>query len=388
LARGKGCRVWDVDGNEYIDYIQGLLPNILGYAHPSVNRTYVRQLKLGHSFSLPHPLEVQLAEKLCEIIPCAEMVRFSKNGSDATSGAIRLARAVTGRDRVACCGYHGWQDWFIGSTSRHLGVPKAVRELTHSFPYNRPDALEKLLRAHPGKFAAVILEPVNFEMPRAGFLSEVRKITHRHGAILIFDEICSGFHLGLGGAQKMYGVTPDLACFGKAMGNGFPISCVVGRRKIMKKMEDIFFSFTFAGEVASMAASLETIAILGSAKGIPALQRAGQRLQAGIRRLANLHGLSERIHVAGHPGWFVLRFKDSEGNPDHLLRSVFQQEMVKRGVLLLTTHNMTTAHDDKAVTKTLQAYEGTFQRLKEWIGKKELRKRLQGPEIRPIMTIR
>ena len=231
LAKGKGCRVWDVDGNEYVDYIQGLLPNILGYAHEEVNRAVAEQLGQGHSFSLPHPLEVELAERLVRLIPCAEKVRFGKNGSDATSGAVRAARAFTGRDRIACCGYHGWQDWYIGSTTRNAGVPGAVRALTHPFIYNDLGSLQKLLDSHPGEFAAVIMEPVNFWPPAAGFLEGVKSSCAPARRLLIFDEICSGFHFGLGGAQKKFGVTPDMACFGKAMGNGFPISCVVGRRR-------------------------------------------------------------------------------------------------------------------------------------------------------------
>ena len=176
----------------------------------------------GHSFSLPHPLEVELAERLTRIIPCAEKVRFGKNGSDATSGAVRAARALTGRERIACCGYHGWQDWYIGSTTRNAGVPEAVRALTHPFQYNNLESLRNLMDEHPGEFAAVIMEPVNFLPPAPGFLEGVKELTHRHGALLIFDEICTGFHFGLGGAQKKFGVTPDMACFGKAMGNGFP----------------------------------------------------------------------------------------------------------------------------------------------------------------------
>ena len=256
LAKGKGCRVWDVDGNEYIDYIQGLLPNILGYANEEVNAAVSEQLAQGHSFSLPHPLEVDLAERLTRLIPCAEKVRFGKNGSDATSGAVRAARAYTGRDRIACCGYHGWQDWYIGSTTRKAGVPEAVRALTHPFAYNDLGSLQKLLTEHKGEFAAVIMEPVNFWPPAAGFLEGARNLAHEHGALLIFDEICCGFHFGLGGAQKRFGVTPDMACFGKAMGNGFPIACVVGKADLMKVFEDIFFSFTFGGEVASMAAAM------------------------------------------------------------------------------------------------------------------------------------
>ncbi len=258
LAKGKGCRVWDVDGNEYIDYIQGLLPNSLGYAHEGLNLAVAAQLSQGHSFSLPHPVEVELAERLTKVIPCAEKVRFGKNGSDATSGAVRAARAFTKRERIACCGYHGWQDWFIGSTTRNAGVPQAVR-IDASVRVQRPRITRKLLNEHKGEFAAVIMEPVNFWPPADGFLEGVKSLAHEHGAALIFDEICSGFHFGLGGAQKRFGVTPDMACFGKAMGNGFPISSIVGKAEVMRVFEDIFFSFTFGGEVASMAAAMKVL---------------------------------------------------------------------------------------------------------------------------------
>src|SRR6266480_5069350 len=270
LLRGKGSHVWDVDGNEYIDYGMALGPIILGYSYPAVNRAIAEQIEEGITFTLMHPLEVELAELLVGLIPCAEMVRFGKNGSDATAGAVRAARAFTGRDRVACCGYHGWQDWYIGSTTRNAGVPDCVRSLTHTFRYNDRSSLENLFREHPGEFAAVIMEPFNFEEPQAGFLSGVRDLAKENGAVLIFDEICSGFHFGLGGAQKLFGVTPDMACFGKAMANGFPISCVVGRKEIMRSFDEIFFSFTFAGEVASMAAAMKVLDILESSD---ALQR-------------------------------------------------------------------------------------------------------------------
>src|SRR5579862_2657486 len=243
LERGEGAWVWDVDGNRYVDLIQGLLPNILGYAHPAVDRAAYERCRQGHSFSLAHRLEVELAERLARIIPCAEMVRFGKNGSDATAGAVRAARAHTSRERVAACGYHGWQDWYIGTTSRHAGVPGAVRALTETFPYNDIGALTRLLESHRGEFAAVIMEPYNFVTPDEGYLQAVKDVAHHHGAVLIFDEICTGFHYGLGGAQKKFGVTPDLATFGKAMGNGYAISCIVGRRDIMRIFDDIFVSF-------------------------------------------------------------------------------------------------------------------------------------------------
>jgi len=388
LARGKGCRVWDVDGNEYIDYIQGLLPNILGYAHEEVNAAVTRQLAQGHSFSLPHPIEVELAERLTRLIPCAEMVRFGKNGSDATSGAVRAARAFTSRERIACCGYHGWQDWYVGSTTRHAGVPEGVRALTHPFPYNDPAALERLLSEHPGEFAAVIMEPVNFWPPAPGYLEAVKELTHRHGALLIFDEICSGFHFGLGGAQKRFGVTPDMACFGKAMGNGFPIACVVGRAGVMKIFEEIFFSFTFGGEVASMAAAMKVLDILETTDALIRMDANGRMLQDGLNALAKDAGLQNHIKCIGYPFWSLIKFLDGEGKDNFLVRSLFTQECVKRGVLLLATHNMTAAHDPVAVEQTLRVYAGVCATVGKWLSDPNPEAHLEGEMIRPVFKVR
>ncbi|NVL90349.1 MAG: aminotransferase class III-fold pyridoxal phosphate-dependent enzyme [Desulfobacterales bacterium] len=388
LERGKGCRVCDVDGNEYIDYIQGLLPNILGYASDEVNQAVSEQIALGHSFSLPHRLEVELSERLVELIPCAEMVRFGKNGSDATSGAIRAARAFTGRDRIACCGYHGWQDWYIGSTQRNLGVPESVRSLTHPFHYNDLSALHKLLEKYSGEFAAVIMEPVNFFEPKSGYLEGVKELTHKNGALLIFDEICVGFHLGLGGAQKKFGVVPDLACFGKAMGNGFPISCIVGRRDVMKCFEEIFYSFTFAGEVASMAAAVKVLDILEHSNALMQIEANGRRLQDGFNVMARKAGLSDRLKCIGYPAWNLVQFLDEEGKDNLLLRTLFQQEVTKRGVLIISTHNLTAAHDENTVERTLEVYACVLKTLVGWLSDKDLSKYLEGPVIQPIFRAR
>ena len=388
LERGKGCRVWDVDGNEYIDYVQGLLPNILGYAHEEVNTAVAVQLAEGHSFSLPHPLEVKLAERLTGLIPCAEMVRFGKNGSDATSGAVRAARAFTGRERIACCGYHGWQDWYIGSTTRNAGVPKAVRDLTHPFVYNNLGSLEKLFAEHPGEFAAVIMEPFNFAEPAAGFLEGVKELAHKNGALLIFDEICVGFHFGLGGAQKIFGVTPDLACFGKAMGNGFPISCVLGRADIMRIFNEIFYSFTFAGEVASMAAALKVLDILEQTDALVRIEANGRTLQDGINSMAKEAGLAKRVHAIGRPQWSLIKYTDEAGADSPLLKNLFQQEAVKRGVLLLATHNLTAAHDTHAIHKTLEVYADVMKTLAAWFADSEPARFLEGPMTQPVFRVR
>ncbi len=388
LQRGQGCRVWDVDGNEYIDYVQGLLPNILGYAHEEVNAAVTKQLAEGHSFSLPHPVEVQLAERLTRLIPCAEMVRFGKNGSDATSGAVRAARAYTGHDRIACCGYHGWQDWYIGSTTRNAGVPAAVRALTHPFLYNDLASLERVLNEHPGEFAAVIMEAVNFVEPAPGFLAGVQELARRHGALLVFDEICSGFHFGLGGAQKLFGVTPDIACFGKAMGNGFPIACVVGRADVMRVFDEIFYSFTFAGEVASMAAAMKVLDILENTDALARIEANGRILQDGFNTMAKQAGLSERLKAIGNPRWSLLKFREQDGSESSLAKNLFQQEAVKRGILILSTHNLSAAHDGPAIHSTLEAYAEAIKTLAVWLQDKNPARFLEGQMSQPVFRVR
>ncbi|THB73259.1 MAG: aminotransferase class III-fold pyridoxal phosphate-dependent enzyme [Gammaproteobacteria bacterium] len=363
LERGDGAIVTDVDNNEYVDLIQGLLPNILGYANKEVNQAAYDRASNGHSFSLAHPIEVELAERLCNIFPCAEMVRFGKNGSDATAGAVRVARAYTEREHVAVCGYHGWQDWFIGTTSRSAGVPKGVQELAHPFPYNDTDALEELLSSKPGQFAAVIMEPVNFIWPEPGYLEKVKEITHRHGALLIFDEICSGFHFGLGGAQKLFGVTPDLATLGKAIGNGWPISCVVGKREIMKTFEDAFVSFTFAGDVSAMAAAMKVLDILESGNAYARMSAAGTKLFDGARVMASAAGLGDAFQLKGHPHWSIFSFVDENGEDDPATRALWIQEVTRKGVLILTTFNISAALDDSSVTTALSAFAHAFKRV-------------------------
>ncbi len=388
LERGKGCRVWDVDGNEYIDYVQGLLPNILGYADDRVTNAVRGQLAHGHCFSLPNPMEVRLAERLTQMIPCAEMVRFGKNGSDVTSGAVRAARAFTERDRIACSGYHGWQDWFIGTTTRNQGVPKAVRELTHPFPYGDLASLEALFEKYPGEFAAVIMEPVNFTEPAPGYLRSVKELCLKNGTLLIYDEVCSGFHFGLGGAQKKYGVTPDLGCFGKAMGNGYPIAFVAGRRDVMEIFEDIFFSFTFAGDVSAMAAAMVVLDVLEKTDALARMESQGRILQDGFNALAKEAGLESRLRCVGTPRWSLLRFLDASGKDSALEKSLFQQEVVKRGVLVQSTHNMCAAHDTVSTEKTLEAYAAAIKTLKSWLSDKNPASHLDGHEIEPVFKVR
>jgi len=363
LEKGKGAIVTDVDGNSYVDLIQGLLPNILGYSHEQVNKAAYKRADEGHSFSLAHPLEVELAERLCSIIPCAEMIRFGKNGSDATSGAVRVARAYTKREHVAVCGYHGWQDWFIGTTSRKAGVPLGVQDLAHPFPYNDLASLEKLLSSKQNKFAAVIMEPVNFYWPDDGYLEKVKELTHKHGALLIFDEICSGFHFGLGGAQKLFGVTPDLATFGKAMGNGWPISCIAGKQDIMKVFDDAFVSFTFAGDVSAMAASIKVLDILEAGDAYSQMSSAGTKLFDGALVMAREANLENNFVLKGHPHWPIFSFVDDNGEDDPITRAFWIQELTRRGVLILTTFNISSALNEECVTQVLDAFAHAFKRI-------------------------
>jgi len=384
IARGDGAYVWDVDENRYIDYILGLGPVILGHACRPVNEAVMDQMSRGVCFSIPHEIEVEVSEMLREIIPCAEMVRFGKNGSDATTGAVRLARAYTKRDKILCCGYHGWQDWFIGTTSRNLGVPEAVRNLTIPFAYNDLAGLKRLFDQHASEVACVIMEPVNFTPPQQGYLPAVKELCHRNGALLIFDEVVTGFRLHLGGAQAMLGVTPDLACFGKAMANGFPLSALVGRSEVMRLLEEVFFSFTFGGDTLGLAACKATIHEMRKHNVISRQAQVGQQLKDGTNRLLEDLNLQSRITCIGYPQWTTFSMKDAGGKPCTLLRSLFQQESLRRGLLTHGSHLLSLAHTSAVVDETLGIYSEVFEIIADAIAANDVRDRLVGEAIRPV----
>lgn len=388
VTHGQGGRVWDVDGNEYVDLVSGLLPVVLGYRDPDVDQAIRDQLADGITFSLATKLEAELAERLVEIIPCAEQVRFGKNGTDATSAAIRLARAATGRDRVAVCGYHGWQDWYIGSTTRHKGVPSAVRALTHTVPYNDLEALHRLFATHPGEIAAVILEPMSATEPGPGYLESLRELTHRNGALLIFDEVITGFRFALGGAQEYFGVVPDLASFGKAMGNGMPISAVVGRADLMKEMEEIFFSGTFGGEALSLAASITVIDKMRREPVIETLWRTGEHLAAGVQERIASRGLGHIVSLAGKAPWMILTVADQPDARKEAIKTLVVRELLARGVLLLGSHNVCYAHTGTDVAQVLAAYDGALSCLAEELATGRLESRLGSPAIEPVFKVR
>ena len=384
LDRADGCFVWDVDGNKFIDWPMALGPIILGHNNPKVNEAVKSQIDKGVAFSLPHHKEIELAEKLCETIPCAEMVRFGKNGSDATSGAVRIARAYTGRTMIACCGYHGWQDWYIGTTTRNLGVPKAIRELTVTFEYNNPASLENLFTLYPDQISCVILEPVSLVPPEDNFLERINKIAHKNGALVIYDECWTGFRWALGGAQEFFGITPDLACFGKALGNGFPISVIVGRSNIMKTFDEIFYSFTFGGDLVGITAGLTVIKELVTTNAISHIWKMGNILIDGVSILLKKYDLEHRIHLKGYPPKTFMFFTDKHGNDDLLLKSIVQQEMIKRGILYAGYHIISFSHTENEINQTLNAYDQIFSLIKNNDESKELKSLLKGKIVESV----
>jgi len=384
LARGKGSHVFDVDGNEYIDYPLALGPVTLGYAYPAVNEAIEKQLKDGITFSLMHPLEVELSELLASVIPCAEMVRFAKNGSDATTGAVRLARAYTGRDKVACCGYHGWHDWYVGTTSMNRGVPKATRNLTLSFKYNNIDSLHRLFKDNKGEIAGIIMEPIAITAPEDNYLEEVKELTHQNGAVLIFDEIVTGFRLALGGAQEHYKVIPDLSTFGKGMANGMPISALAGREEIMCLLAEVFFSFTFGGEALSLAAAIATVNEMKNRPVIKHFWRQGKKLKDGYNALARELGLESHTRCEGLDAHAAIRFVDADGNDSLDMKSLFQQEVIKQGILFNGVHNICFSHSDDDINTTLESYRNAMPVLKQAIKENNIDKYLEGAKVRPV----
>lgn len=381
LVRGRGCRVTDADGHEYLDYPMALGAVLLGHAHPAVAEAVARQAREGTLFTLLHPLEVEVAERLCDVVPCAEQVRFMKNGSDATSGAIRLARAVTGRDRVAYCGYHGWQDWFAGVTPRPAGVPAALPALLSSFEYNRPDTLAACLEAYPGEFAAVIFEHGGDE-PRDGFLETIRDLAHRHGAVLIWDEIVTGFRWAPGGAQERYGVTPDLACLGKALGNGVPIAAVAGRRELMSEWERIFVSMTYGGDALGLAAARAVLDELATQPVIEHLWTLGARWLSAARAAVAASGVAVTVGGAAPRSHFA--FESQAGCDAVEVRSLFLQECVKRGVLFGAPVFMSWAHTDVDVDRTAAVVADALAVVAQALRTGTLRQRLEGPVVEAI----
>ena len=381
LARGKGARVTDVDGNSFLDYSMAVGPLSLGYCHPAVDAAIRAQLEDGITFSLMHPLEVEVAELVREVVPGAESVRYSKTGADVTSAAVRLARAFTGRDKVLCCGYHGWHDWFIATTDRAAGVPDGVRELSYTIPYNDVEAARAAI---DGETACVILEPVTFAAPAPGFLEGLRRACDAAGALLIFDEMWTGFRLALGGAQQRFGVRADLACFSKAVANGMPLSMLTGRSDVMALLaHDVFFFTTFGGEALSLAAAKATITELRD-KDVPDhLARLGTRLRDGYNELARELGLAAATSCVGFPCRTLVSFAPEAGDPLEL-KSLVQQELLRQRILWQGFHNLSFSHTDGDVDETLLAYRSVLSTLRRALDEGSVRPRLLGAPVEAV----
>lgn len=387
-SKAKGSLIWDVDGNEYIDLVSSLASITLGYGDRGLAKVVTKQLKSAVNMSLPGKLEAEVAELIVELVPSAEMVRFGKNGSDATSAAIRLARAYTGRDHILVCGYHGWQDWFIGSTTRNKGVPDTVSALTHKFEFNNIDSLRNLFEELGSRVAAVIMEPMNAVYPEPGFLESVKDIAHSNGALLIFDETITGFRFAAGGAQELFGVIPDVSTFGKGMANGFPISAVTGRREVMMEMEEIFFSGTFGGELLSLAAAKYVLDRYQKENIVEELTGNGMHLAEGTLALIDEVGLSDVLSLSGHPTWIFLNWKPVGGFSVDEIKTLFMQLVFERGLLVLGTHNVTLAHDSKITRKILRIYREVFSEIQASIVEGTLRNKLKVEPLTPLFKVR
>jgi len=387
-SKSKGAYLWDIDGNKYIDLVNSLAAVTLGYGDKGLEKSILKQLKLGVSLSLPTKIESEVAELIIELVPSAEMVRFGKNGSDATSAAIRLARAFTGRDQIVACGYHGWHDWYIGTTSRNKGIPTTVSALTHNFQYNNIESLKSALSLNEGKVAAVIIEPMNDTYPQPGFLEEVQVLATKAGAVLIFDEVITGFRFSEGGAQKLFNITPDLATFGKGIANGFPLSAVVGRREIMKEMEHVFISGTFGGELLSLAAARYVLKKHQKNEICGDLVNKGDVLSEFTNKLIDSFGLSNVVSLSGHPTWKFLRWNGVDEYSAAEIKTFFMQEIFQEGVLVLNSHNISQAHDKKIIVKIIDAYSKVFGKIEKAISQGSLREELHVSPLVPLFRVR
>ncbi len=381
LVKGKGSHVWDADGNEYIDYNSAIGPISLGYAYPVVDDAIREQLNDGITFSLMHPLEVELSELVQQVIPNAEAVKISKTGADVCSAAIRVARAFTGRDKVFCCGYHGWHDWYIGITSRNAGIPGAIQDLTYTFEYND---IESIKAALDESVAALILEPFIFEAPKPGFLQELAEVCRENGTLLIFDEMWTGFRIALGGAQEYFNVKADLAVFSKACANGMPIALLTGRADVMELFNSEVFSYTtFGGEALSLAACIATINELRDKKVPQYLDQHGALLKDGYNEIAISLGMDKYTRCIGYNCRSMVTFTPEAGNALEL-KTLMQQEMIKRGILWAGFHNMCFSHNSEDIDYTHLAYRDVLPRVKEAILSGDVKSYLKGEVLEAV----
>ena len=364
IERGAGCRVWDIDGNEFVEFGSGLRANTLGHGFEPVVRAVQRYLADGVGFVRPHRLEREAAERLIDLIPSAEMVKFGVNGSDATSAAVKLARAYTGRDMIAVCRQHPFfstDDWFIVTTPMSAGIPDSVRPLTVQFSYNDLASLEALFEVHPGQIAAVVLEAETVEPPAPGFLAGLRELCDRNGALLVLDEIITGFRWHERGAQYLYSIEPDLCTFGKGIANGLPLSALAGRRDVMRlggHVDDadrvFLLSLTAGGQPWALAAMLAVIDTFEQEGIAGQLHSIGADLRAGVQDAVAAAGLGDYFQLRGRDCNLVYVARDADGQPSQEFRTLVLQEFLEHGILA-PSFVVNAAHDPKAISQVVDA---------------------------------
>lgn len=392
IVRGKGCYVWDVDGNEFIEYGMGLRAVTLGHAFPSVVEAATRELQNGSNFTRPSTLEIECADQFMSLIPNAEMVKFSKNGSDVTTAAVRLSRAYTGRDMIAICAEHPFfaiDDWFIGTTEMNSGVPDAIQKLTVKFHYNDIDSLIDLFYKYENRIACVILEPATWMEPQNGFLENVQTVCRKNNAILIFDEMITGFRWDNGGAQKVYGITPDLSTFGKGMANGFSLSALTGKKELMElggihhDRERVFLiSTTHGAETHTLAAGIETMNVYKNQNVIETLYRQGKRLADGVNRSISNLNLTEYFQIAGRPSNLIFITRDQSKNPSQSFRTLFLQEMIQRGIIT-PSFVVSFSHSDEDIDRTIDAASESLSVYRKAL-EEGIEKYLSGRPVKPV----
>ncbi|NGM70626.1 aminotransferase class III-fold pyridoxal phosphate-dependent enzyme [Natronolimnobius sp. AArcel1] len=389
IERAEGSRLWDVDGNEYVDCNAALGPILLGHNYPAVTDAVTEQLEDGTMYTMEHPLHLDVAEKIVDMVPCAEMVKFAKSGNDVTTLAAKLARAYTGRDVVATQGYHGWPDiWMSNNDSMSAGIPDPVSEYTASFEYNDIESVEQIFEDNPDDVAAIVTTPVNLEPPEDDFLEEVRELADREDALLVFDEVLTGFRFAPGGAQEYFDVTPDLTCFAKAMANGYSIAALAGKREFMEVIDhnDFFYSMTYAGDAVPLAAADATLSVLQEEPVHEHIFDIGEQLRDGYNELAADLGLEDVTEATGYPPRFSIGFADEiataaptdDTDIDRLLRSLFMQEAHKNGVLYTGSHIPTYSHSESDVEATLAGYRGALETVAEALENGDVGSYLEG----------
>lgn len=386
IKKGNGCKLTDVDDNEFIDYVLALGPVSLGYCYKKVDNAIKQQLEKGISFSMPHYLEVEFSEKLQKIIPNAEMVRFSKTGSDAVTACLRVARAYTQKDHILYCGHGGvWHDWFTTITSRNQGIPKFNSKLISLFQYNNLESVKKLFKTYHNKVAAVIMEPMWLDFPNESFLHELKELAHKNNALFIFDEVLTGFRLANGGGQELLKIDADLAAFGKAIGNGMPLGAITGKEEYMKEFNDVFYSTTYAGEALSLAAGNAVVDEYLNKPVIKHCWKMGQLLKDNFNKISSELKLNAKWN--GLPVRGSIEFLNEKGNDKNSLKSLFLQECIKNNILFGQGEALLSySHKIKDIKSTITTFEKALQTVSDAIQKNNVSEKLEGKEIKSVMT--